>query len=117
MLPSSSTSFTSASRDAFAPAAGVPPRPRLLRIFQVEYRFLNVAIHILLILFVGLASAYTLRTCLGSFYLFYEDNLLLEQPEAEAAKHKATLLMLFMPTMVFFGYWNWLSKEFVRYAP
>ena len=42
-------------------------------------------------------------------------RLTAEQSELDTLMHRATLFMLFMPTMVFFGYWNWLAKEFVRY--
>ena len=93
----------------YAPSEGMPPRPRLLTLYspstlqsfstRVQHQtrlqscsaVFHLVVHWLLMLLVG-------GLCLAS--LIY------------SAHHRE---MLLVPVMVFCAYWNWLSKELVRY--
>eukprot|EP00392_Amoebophrya_sp_AT5.2_P010569 g10634.t1 len=111
----------------YAPSEGMPPRPRLLTLYKTGSRshdsrfssasavlhYFNLLVHWLLLLLVGgLAFACLWNSGFGIWMGLDRGNNGGSSTTSDSNMHKE---MLLIPVMVLCAYWNWLSKELVRY--
>lgn len=107
-----------ADQEQYAPVSGMPPRPRFIRFPAV---FSTLCVHQMLILIIAFISFHTLFSTRNLLAIHHPDFANGRDFELSVlAKNDDIfmqyLTMLMIPAMVVFAYWNWLSKEYVRYG-